>query len=770
MMRRLGLLPFALVFAWPAATLAQEAAPAAPVDGPAAPSPTDASADATDPPQAPGARRRRASHRTDAITVYGRRQREALQPGSARTVDARQLRRGGQDDLGRVLRDVPGTSVRDEDGWGLRLNVGMRGANPERSTRVALMEDGVPSAPGPYAAPAAYAMPLTLRLERIEVLKGAAAIRFGPNAVGGALNLISVDAPEEGRRFDAEVAGGNTLYGRALLRYGQAFGALSWLAEFAAIRSDGFKRITDGSGEDTGLDAGFLRRDAGLTLAFRPEPRDAARHALSLRLGYADEDSRETYLGLTAEDFAKDPTRRYLASAFDRMQWRHLSARLRHSYQREGANASWTLTTTAYAQRLHRVWDKVDGIAEGRSLAELLRDPSAGSGQVLMAVLRGEQDSLSAAETIVLGRNDRTFLSGGISTELALEGHFLGLRHELFAGARLHHDDALRLATGHGVVVVHGDLQPDGLPEVPHSRAESQVLAATAWVQDTAQWRNVRLTLGLRAEQTFTTAEDEVRKIARQEGGQAILLPGLGVVVALRPGLALLAGVFQGYAAAAPGQPSTIRPEQAWNFDAGVRWNGPRSRAELIGFAGLYDNLVGSCASSTGCTAAQAGDQFNGGAAQVFGVEASAGGLVALPGGVSVPLAMSLTWQQPTFQTSFQSSNPMWGTVEAGDAIPYIPTLQASASAGLRRGPLDLSLQGRYVAPMADLPAPFDDDTAPRTDAIVQLDASVAWRFGRFGTAFVQGQNLTGALPVVSLRPFGARPGLPRLVVVGWRR
>ncbi len=767
MSRRSWLLPLAVAMAWPATTLAAETATPEALDGPRAASPTDAPAPADRPEtRAP---RRRAGHRTDAITVYGRRQREAQQPGSARTVDARQLRRGGQDDLGRVLRDVPGTSVRDEDGWGLRLNVGMRGANPERSTRVALMEDGVPSAPGPYAAPAAYAMPLTLRLERVEVLKGAAAIRFGPNAVGGALNFVSAEAPEEGRRLDAELAGGNTRYGRALLRYGQSFGALSFLAELAAIRSDGFKRITDGRGEDTGLDAGFLRRDAGLALAFRPTPRGAARHGLHLRLGYADEDSRETYLGLTAADFAKDPTRRYLASAFDRMQWRQLSARLRHTYQREGRDASWTLTTTAYAQRLHRVWDKVDGIAEGRGLAELLRDPSGGSAQVLLAVLRGAQDSLSAAETIVLGRNDRTFLAGGVSTELSLEGRLFGLRHELFAGARLHHDDALRLATAHGAVVVNGALQPNGLPEVPHSRAESQVLAATAWVQDTAQWRDLRLTLGLRAEQTSTTAEDPTRGIARQEGGQAVLLPGLGVVWALRPGLALLAGVFQGYAAATPGQPSSVRPEQVWNFDAGLRWNGARSRAEIIGFAGLYDNLVGACASSTGCSAAQAGDQFNGGAAQVFGVEASAGGLLALPANVAVPLSLSLTWQQPSFQTSFQSSNPMWGEVEAGDAIPYIPTLQASASAGLRRGPVDLTVQGRYVAPMADLPAHLDDDTAPRTDAIVQLDASLTWRFGRFGAAFVQGQNLTGALPVVSLRPFGARPGLPRLVVVGWR-
>lgn len=763
-----------------AALLVASAAIAAPAPDDAAPAPDDAAPLAEPatpttralslppPPRSARAGKRRRSGRSDAITVFGRRQREALQPGSATTIDSKQLERHRYDDVGRLLRDKPGNTVRDEEGWGLRPNIGMRGANPERSARIALMEDGVPAAPAPYAAPAAYYFPLMLRMDRVEVLKGPAAIRYGPNAIGGALNLVGAGLPD-GERLDLEIAGGNTMYGRGLARWGRSFGPFAILLEGALVRSDGFKRIVDGKGDDTGADAGFLRRDAGLVLGARVGS-GARTHEISLRLGYGDEDSHETYLGLSRADFDRDPTQRYLASANDRMQWRHVSARLRHVLTAEGAAGTWTLRTSLYANRLQRVWDKVDGFAGGPEIASVLRAPTSGSNAVFMAVLRGAQDSLSPAETVVLGRNDRTFLATGLSSELSYEGEALGLRHELLVGARVHHDDALRLSTSHGVLVSGGKLVDDGKAEVRTVEMQSSVLAISAWAQDTAIWKALRLTAGVRVEQMASEAEDPVRKLAKVDSSTTAVMPGLGAVVELRPGLVALAGVFKGFAAVAPGQPSSVDPEQAWNVDGGLRWTGKATRAELIGFAGFYDNLVGTCSSSSGCSAAQLDTQFNGGRALALGVEASAGALLRAPGEISVPVGLSVTAQRTTFQQSFSSDNPAWGEVTAGDVVPYVPTLQVALSSGLRRGPLDVSIAGRYVARVADVPGVLADlDDTQTTDAVMQLDAAASWRFGRFGSAFVQAQNLTGAMPVVSLRPFGARPTLPRLIVVGWR-
>src|SRR5690606_34598619 len=121
--------------------------------------------------------------------------------GSHAELTSEQLERDEQDDLHKVLGGIAGVYVRDEDGYGLRPNIGMRGAAADRSAKVTLMEDGVLSGPAPYTAPAAYYVPLVTRMSRIEVTKGPSAIRFGPMTVGGAIDMISEPLPADRSAF-----------------------------------------------------------------------------------------------------------------------------------------------------------------------------------------------------------------------------------------------------------------------------------------------------------------------------------------------------------------------------------------------------------------------------------------------------------------------------------------------------------------------------------------------------------------------------------------
>ena len=101
----------------------------------------------------------------EVVSIFGQKANLETATGSAAVVDLVQLEQFEFDDIHRILQTVSGVYVREEDGYGLRPNIGLRGATTERSSKVAIMEDGVLIAPAPYAAPAAYYFPLVSRMK-----------------------------------------------------------------------------------------------------------------------------------------------------------------------------------------------------------------------------------------------------------------------------------------------------------------------------------------------------------------------------------------------------------------------------------------------------------------------------------------------------------------------------------------------------------------------------------------------------------------------------
>ena len=74
----------------------------------------------------------------DTVTIIGKRSDVADIPGSAHVVDTEELAEFAQSDILRVLRTVPGVYVQEEEGFGLRPNIGIRGSGLDRSARIAL--------------------------------------------------------------------------------------------------------------------------------------------------------------------------------------------------------------------------------------------------------------------------------------------------------------------------------------------------------------------------------------------------------------------------------------------------------------------------------------------------------------------------------------------------------------------------------------------------------------------------------------------------------
>jgi len=121
----------------------------------------------------------------EQISIFGSKNSVNDIPGSAHLIKQEELEKFNYSDIMRTLTAIPGVYVLEEDGYGLRANIGMRGTGQNRSEKVTIMEDNVLAAPAPYAAPSAYYFPTAGRMQQVEVLKGTSSAMYGPRTTGG---------------------------------------------------------------------------------------------------------------------------------------------------------------------------------------------------------------------------------------------------------------------------------------------------------------------------------------------------------------------------------------------------------------------------------------------------------------------------------------------------------------------------------------------------------------------------------------------------------
>jgi Fe(3+) dicitrate transport protein len=686
--------------------------------------------------------------------------------GSAHKVSKEDLERFEDDNIHRTLMRVPGVYVRGEDGYGLRPNIGLRGASSDRSKKITLMEDGVLMAPAPYSAPAAYYFPLATRLTGVEVYKGPAALRYGPNSIGGAVNLLTRSVPM-GQRFGADLAMGSQLYAKQHLHYGYGTRHAGVLLEVARVRTDGFK-VQEGATPLPRGNTGFQKAEAMLKARVNTDPDAHVYHELRIKLGITHERSNETYLGLTERDFRADPWRRYAASALDNMSYRNTLGELTYSLVVGGV---LQLATTLYRHDLSRAWYKLNSLAGSEAL-DVLANPDAGQNAIDYAILTGAEDSVSPDQRLLIGTNDRVFVSQGIQTTGQWTPPKIGrVSQKVQFGFRVHQDSIRRLHTEDGyrmtTTPTGGRLVRDATPRTITEHNVGSALALSGHLVDEVSAFGAILAPGVRTELIETTLVDRQSGVVTR-GTQRVLLPGVGALYEVARDVFLLGGVHQGFSPASPGQGAAVQPEVAVNYELGARASYKKMSGELIGFFSDYSNLTGECTFSSGCPEGQVDTQFNAGRAQTGGLEAGFNAEFTARRKLRFPVRLGYTFTATRFMTSFTSDNPQWGDVEEGDELPYVPKHQLSVTGGMDWGTrAGLHLGVTYVDSMREVagkgtPLPFD-----RTDAFAVVDASAYVRVLPELQLYVKGENLLDNAYVVSHRPFGARPGQPRFVYAG---
>ena len=316
----------------------------------------------------------------ESVTIIGSKDDLKELAGSGAVISNEDLEKAMDTDIQKILTAVPGLYMRTEEGYGLRPNISIRGTAIERSAKVTIMEDGVLVAPSPYTSSSAYYFPTTGRIHSVEVLKGSAVVSQGPQTNGGAINLISTPIPEVNSGKFIQELGQNDM-ARTHAYYGVNSGNFGALVEVHEHSSDGFDSIAN-----VGGDTGFDKSDLMLKAEY-----SSGNHTLKFKMVDLEENSDQSYVGLSQASFNANARMRYGATAYDEM----MNDGEQTSLTYVGDFDNFNIVFTSWQNDYHRDWFKVSDFnnlkehGEQDDINELISDANNGSANA-QAILDGQ--------------------------------------------------------------------------------------------------------------------------------------------------------------------------------------------------------------------------------------------------------------------------------------------------------------------------------------------------------------------------------------------
>ncbi len=680
------------------------------------------------------------------VVVIGRRANLMRIPGSGATIEGADLDRAHPLSVSEALRRVAGVYPRDEEGMGMRPNIGVRGLSPVRSTKVLLLEDGIPLSFAPYGDNATYYHPPLDRFRRIEVLKGASQVRFGPQTIGGVVNYITPSAPDE---FEArlKLATGNNGYGEIDASIGGPLLGWNMLLHGNATSSDGARENLDLSFTD---------------LFFKAERDLGDGHNIVFRASRFAEDSQVTYSGLTLAEWQANPRGNVFRN--DEFESERIGLALSHGYEFGEASR---LVTTAYYSGFDRDWWRQSSNSGQRPNDS--SDPACG-GMANLNTTCGNEGRLRSYATFGIETRLTTEWMWG---DVAATGEF-GLRwhHERQARLQWNGDapDSRRPGTG-----VNAGVREDNL-------RETEALSGFATIR--FAWERLGVEPGVRVELIDYFRRNNLTGL-EGETDLAEIIPGIGFTYELADDVVAYAGVHRGFAPPRvediitnTGGSVDLDAEESTNWELGMRGDVADGLSGDVTFFRLdFENqtIPSSVAGGTGSVLTSAGETLH------EGLEFSVNGSLADAGLMEsgdIFARASVTWLwEASFQgTRFSNVSGFGGVSVSGNRLPYAPEWLASAALGYDHdGIFNTEIEMVYTGGM------FTDDlnTVPvsangqrgRIKSSVVWNASVNWHVverddGSSVTLFAAAKNLFDELYVAD-RTRGTIPGTPQLFQVG---
>ena len=674
--------------------------------------------------------------------------------GSAHYISKKELNSFNSSNVNDILQSIPGVQLQEEDGFGLRPNIGLRGTGSERSSKITIMEDGILSAPAPYSAPSAYYFPTVARMDAIEIMKGASQIKYGPFTTGGVINFISSTIPKQ---FQGNLNLGFGNFGSRQIKanLGDKLGNFSYVVQGMQIQSDGFKKIS-GQNNNTGFD----KKDWLAKLKWQSS--ENAKIFQSIQFKYAEtrEQSNETYLGISRVDFESDPYQRYAASQMDEMNTEHRQLSLNYLLN---PIKNFYIQATAYQNNFFRNWYKLDKVQNDQgnktSISKLLSKPINYSEE--FSLING-RSSINNEELHVKA-NNRNYVTRGLQTKF----NYLLNDHSFEFGIRAHYDemDRFQWVDEYRMNSNIMELISSGLPGSESNRIESALAIAT-YGKYKLSYQKIVFDLGIRNENIMLSRldygkEDSERlgtKINERVNHVNVLIPGASIKYNVSDTKQIFGGIHRGFSP--PGSSPETQPESSTNYELGYRIQQNALFASAVLFRNNYSNLLGADLASSGGTGS--GDLYNGGASRSQGLELAISYRKRISDSAYIPINMQYTLTDAQFKNNFDSNFAPWGSVSSGDELPYLSKHTFNIRSGVNTKKFGLSINTNYLGEMRTNAGQGVIDAEEQIDSRLVFNFDSAFTISKRTSLHFAVHNLTNKTYIVANRPAGWRPGAPR--------
>lgn len=685
------------------------------------------------------------------IEVIGVLDRFVRIPGSAELISFRQIQAVAPVSGNEVFRRVTGLHAVEEEGLGLRANIGIRGLDPDKSRTVLMMEDGIPIALAPYGEPEMYYTPSMDRMIGVEVLKGSGSILFGPQTFGGVINYITANPPPV-PTTTAHIRGGEGGYFVGRFGYGTTYGNTGFQATY--LRKQGDKVGL--------LDYGINDFNTKIKMVL------ANNSILGIKLGFYNEQSNSTYVGLTQAMYDSGDYYFTHLSPNDNLSIRRLSGSVTHDYY---FSDDARLKTTVYGYTTTRNWSREDFdnvFSASRNYNRIVGDQTVPFGAIYFRNTTGNRN--------------RQFEVFGAESRFSTNYSAIDKLNELDFGVRYLYERAFeQRIDGTPAQPTSGTLRDD---EIRTGHAFSVYLQNRVYIGDA-----LTVTPGIRIE-NFEYERDILRLNSVETDIQnsdvlTEVIPGLGINYKFSETGSVFGGVHRGFgpprtkdAITAAGVSEDLDAEKSWNFELGVRSAlTTYVEVDVAAFFMNFSNQVIPVSESSGGVGQGLSGLINGGETEHIGAEATLSVNLGKLIGTSTEIGFrtAATYTKATFSNDrFVNSGGNQVNVK-GNTLPYAPDLilnsriDVMTTKGLGLG-VETTYLGRQFGDPLNTIAGSNDGRNGEIPAYYVINANISYAIPSYSyaTFSLSVKNLLDERYIVSRRPQGIRAGLPRFISAGF--